>query len=147
MKIILLEDVKGSGKKHDIKEVSDGYAMNFLLPNKLAERATPERIKHIKVLKEEELEEGRAQTDLLGKNLGSLKKVRLEVSAKASEKGSLFKGITSGDIIKELKAQVHIDLNSDVVILEKPIKEVGDYTINVEAGDQKASFKLVVSAK
>ena len=54
MKVILLTDIKGSGRKYDVKNISDGYAMNFLLPNKLAERATPERIKKIKELKKED---------------------------------------------------------------------------------------------
>ncbi len=147
MKVILLEDIKGSGKKYEVKNVSDGYAMNFLLPNKLAERATPERIKHLEELKLEQLEEGRVKEDLLKKNLKSLNKVQLEISEKTSEKGGLFKGITSDTLVKELKKQVNINLASSAIVLEKPIKEVGDYTINVEVGENKTSFKLTIIAK
>ena len=147
MKVILLDDVKGSGKKYEVKNVSDGYAMNFLLPNKLAERATPERIKNLEELKEGQFEEGRVQADLLEKNFESIRTVQLEMNEKASEKGGLFKGITPADIVKELKSQVHIDLPVETIVLEKAIKEVGDHTINVVVGENKASFKLVVTAK
>lgn len=147
MKVILLSDVKGSGKKYEIKNVSDGYAMNFLLPNKLATRATAERIKHIEELKQEQSEEVRIQKDLLKKNMESLKSVCLEMKERASEKGGLFKGITPEIIVKELKEQVRIDLSAEAIVLEKPIKEVGDYTIEVRAGEDKSSFKLSVSSK
>jgi len=147
MKVILLGDIRGTGKKYDVKNVSDGYAMNFLLPNKLAERATDERIKNMEELKQGQFEKARIQADLLEKNLDSLKKVQLEIREKTTEKGSLFKGITPSVIVKELKEQVHINLPADAVVLEKPIKEIGDYTIGVVVGDSKTSFKLVVSSK
>ena len=147
MKVILLNDVKGSGKKYEIKNVSDGYAMNFLLPNKLAERATADRIKHIELIMEEESEGARIKEDLLINNLNSLKSVRLEMIEKASEKGGLFKGITPDAIIKELKKQVQISVPVEAIVLDKPIKEVGDHTINAVIGEHKVSFKLVVSAK
>lgn len=147
MKVILLTDVIGSGKKYDVKDISDGYAMNFLLPNKLAERATPERIKNIEEIKQEQSEEARIKEDLLEKNLASLKSVRLELVEKASEKGGLFKGVTPENIIKELKKQVHIDIPVEAIVLEKPIKEVGKHTINVVVGERKTSFKLNVSAQ
>ena len=147
MKVILLSDVIGSGKKYEIKNVSDGYAMNFLIPNKLAERATQERIKKLEELKQEQSEKVRIQEDLLEKNLASLKRVRLEIVEKTSEKGGLFKSITPGIIVKELKSQVHIDIPVGTIILEKPIKEIGKYTIGVVEGEHKASFKLIVSAK
>lgn len=147
MKVILLNDVRGTGKKYEVKEVSDGYAMNFLLPNKLAERATPERIKNIEELKIGQFEEEQVKADLLEKDLKTLHKVQLEMNEKASEKGSLFKGITPEAITKELKNQVHINLPASAIVLEKPIKDVGDYTINVLIGESKTTFKLVVTAK
>lgn len=147
MKVILLNDVKGSGKKYEVKEVSDGYAMNFLLPNKLAERATPERIKNVVELKLGQFEAGQVQADLLEKNLKTLSKIQLEVTEKANEKGHLFKGITPEIIVGELKNQVHITLPAHAIVLEKPIKEAGEHTINVVVGESKTTFKLVVTAK
>jgi large subunit ribosomal protein L9 len=147
MKIILLKDVKGTGKKYDVKDVSDGYAMNFLIPNKLAERSTPERIKRLDELKEGQFDEERVQAELQEDNLKSLSRVQLEITEKASEKGGLFKGITPADLVKELKKQVQLNLPASAIVLEKPIKDVGDYTINVVIGEGKTSFKLVVIAK
>ncbi len=147
MKVILLSDVKGSGKKHEVKDISDGYAMNFLLPNRLAERATPERIKAIEEKRKEQTKEDRIKEDLLEKTFDSLKSVHLEIEAKASDKGSLFKGITVEDIIKELKEQVHVDVPVNIISLDKAIKEVGKYTINVTMGENKTFFKLNVLAK
>lgn len=147
MKVILLSDVIGTGKKYEVKSVYDGYAMNFLIPNKLAERATTERIKHLNELKQEQFDEARIQEDLLKKNLVYLKRVRLEIVEKASEKGGLFKGITSETIVKELKKQVQIDIPVETIMLEKPIKEVGEYTIDAVVGEYKTSFKVAVSAK
>lgn len=147
MKVILLNNVKGSGKKYEVKEVSDGYAMNFLLPNKLAERATPERIKHVEELKLGQFEEGQVQADLLEKNLKTLSKIQLEITEKANNKGHLFKGITPEIIVGELQNQVHIELPADVIVLEKSIKEIGEHTIDVVVGESKTSFKLVITAK
>ncbi len=147
MKVILLSDVKGSGKKYEVKDISDGYAMNFLLPNGLAERATPERIKRMEEIKKEQTQEERIQEDLLEKTLASLKSVHLEIEAKASDKGGLFKGITVANIVEELKRQVRVNIPAEIIVLEKPIKEVGKYTIGVLMGENKASFKLTVLAK
>ena len=66
---------------------------------------------------------------------------------RSSEKGGLFKGITPEILVKELKKQVHIDLSADAIVLEKSIKEIGDYTINVEVGEQKTSFKVEIFSK
>ena len=145
MKVILLADVEGTGKKYDVKIVSNGYGMNFLLPNKLAERATPERIKNIDELKQRESEEIILQENLLKQNIAALKKTTLEIKEKANNKGHLFRGVTKEAILKVLKNQEHIDLSLDMILLEKPIKEVGKYSVLVKAGDKKTSFKLTVS--
>ncbi|MBI2617889.1 50S ribosomal protein L9 [Candidatus Kaiserbacteria bacterium] len=145
MKVILLSDVRGSGKKYDIKDVSDGYAMNFLLPNKLADRATPKRVKEIERMRQEMSEETRIQENLLEKNFDALKRIRLEMSEKANEKGVLFKGITPDILSKELKKQVRVELPASAIVLEKPIKEIGEYTVLVVVGEHKTSFTLVVS--
>ena len=147
MKVILLSDIRGSGKKYDIKNVSDGYAMNFLLPNKLADRATAKRVKEIELMRQEMSEEKRIQNNLLEKNFDALKNVRIEMSEKANEKGSLFKGISPDILSRELKKQVHIDLPENAIMLEKPIKELGEYTVPVVVGEHKTSFMLVVSVK
>ncbi|MCW9054776.1 MAG: 50S ribosomal protein L9 [Candidatus Pacebacteria bacterium] len=146
MKIILLRDVKGTGKKYEVKEASDGYAMNFLIPNQLAERATPQRIKEIEQQKKDESAEEQIQADLLEKELKELKSLELEIPVKANEKGYLFKGLTEKDILKELEKQTNITLPEGSIDLNRPIKEAGKHVISVSIGNQSAKFKLVVTA-
>lgn len=144
MKIILLKNVPKVGQKFDIKNVSDGYAMNFLFPNNLAEQATAKKIKEIEAMKLKHSEENKIHQDLLLKNMRSLNGARVEIQGKANEKGHLFKGIHIEEIADELKKQDHIDLKPEYIALEHPIKEVGEFDIVAKVGDVKAIFKLIV---
>lgn len=119
--------------------------MNFLLPNHLADRATPKRVKEIERMRQEMSEEKRVQENLLEKNFDALKNVRLEMAEKANEKGNLFKGVTADILSRELNKQVHIELPVTAIVLEKPIKEVGEHKIDVLVGEHKTSFTLVIS--
>ena len=145
MEIILLKDVVKVGQKFDVKNVSDGYAMNFLFPNKLAEQATQKKIKNIETLKLQHKEEDRIHQDLLLKNMSSLNGARVEMREKANEKGHLFKGIHIEEIAEELKKQDHIDLKPEYIQLEHPIKEVGEFDITAKVGDASATFKLIIN--
>jgi large subunit ribosomal protein L9 len=146
MKIILLKDISKIGQKNEIKNVSDGYAMNFLFPNKLAEPATPNKIKNLERKKQNQEIENQIYQDLLVKNMRSLNGARVEMQGKANEKGHLFKGIHIEEIAEELKKQDHIDLKPEYIQLEHPIKEVGEFDITAKIGNTKAVFKLVVNS-
>ena len=146
MKVILLTDVQNVGHKHDVKEVASGYASNFLIPRKLAEIATDIKVKRGSALKKQHEAERKVQEELLSKNVESLKNISIEINAKANEKGHLFKGIHKEDIILQLKEQAHIDIASEMIVLEHPIKEVGEVTIEVKAGDKTGMFTLTVVA-
>ena len=87
MKVIFLQDVPRVGKKYDIKEVNDGYAMNFLLPRKLAERATAKAVAQLEMHKKEIVVEREVQEELLMKNLEEIKNKTIVIKAKADEKG------------------------------------------------------------
>lgn len=145
MRIILLKDIPKIGRKNDIKNVSDGYAMNFLFPNKLAEQATQKKIENIETLKSQHKEEEKIRQDLLLKNMRSLDGARVEIECKANEKGHLFKGIHIEEIAEELKRQDHIDLKPEYIKLEHPIKEAGEFDITAKVGDTKAIFKLTIN--
>lgn len=145
MKIILLKDVTKIGQKNTVKNVSDGYAMNFLFPNKLAEQATPQKIKALEKVKLQHDTEDKIHQDLLLKNMRSLDGARVEIQGKANEKGHLFKGIHIEEIAEELKKQDHIDLKPEYIQLEHPIKEVGEFDITAKVGDAKAVFKLIIN--
>ena len=144
MKVIFLQDVPRVGKRHDIKEVGDGYAMNFLFPKRLAEPATPRAIAELNKRKEAIEIEKEVQMDLLLRNLEEIKDKVVHIKAKADEKGHLFSGIHSKDIVEAMKAEHRADISEEAIVLEKPIKEVGEYEIPISIRDKKSSFRLVV---
>lgn len=144
MRVIFLQDVPRVGKRHDIKEVNDGYAMNFLFARKLAEVATPKAITELEKRKKNIEIEREVQTDLLMKNLEEIKDKILHIKAKADEKGHLFSGIHKKEIVEEMKKQNHADIAEEFITLEKPIKEIGEHEIPIAIKNRKSSFKLMV---
>ena len=146
MKIILLRDVKGLGRKYDVKEAKDGYALNLLIPQGLAIHATDKNIREVDIKKRTDLEHRKIQEDLLIMNLKELNGAKIEMMEKANEKGHLFAGIHKEQIIPEIKKQTRIDMLPEFIILEKPIKEVGEHEITVKVADKTVKFKLVVKA-
>ncbi len=146
MKVILLKDVPKIGQKNTVKNVSDGYAMNFLFKNRLAEPATPKKIKNLEKAIQNQETEDQINEDLLMKNMRSLNDARVEMEGKANEQGHLFKGIHVEEIVAELKKQDHIDLKPEHIKLKHPVKETGEFDITAEVGKVKAVFKLVINA-
>lgn len=144
MKVIFLQDVPRMGKRHDIKEVNDGYAMNFLFARKLAELATPKAISELEKRKKNIEIEREVQEDLLMKNLEEIKGKVLNIKAKADEKGHLFSGIHKKEIAEEMKKQNHADIAEEFIALEKPIKEIGEHEISIIIKNKKSAFKLIV---
>lgn len=147
MQIILLKDVKGVGKKHEIKAVADGYALNSLIPQKLAEVATPGALARVSLLKEQEEVERKIKEDLLSKNLKSVHDARVEVTVAANDEGHLFAGLHGVDIAPLVKASTGIDLLPEFIQLDKPIKTTGEHKIDVKVQGKSATFTLVVKAK
>ena len=147
MKVIFLKDVPRVGKRHDIKDVNDGYAMNFLLPNKLAVMATPKAIAELELRKKEILVEREVQEDLLMKNLEELKDKVITIKGKTNDIGHLFSAIHARDIVSAMKEQNHADINEAFIMLEKPIKETGEFEIPVKVNNKKSSFKLIVEGE
>ena len=144
MKVIFLQDVARVGKRHDIKEINDGYAMNFLFPRKLAELATPKAVSELEKRKKNIEIEREVQEELLLKNLEEIKGKVVHLKAKADEKGHLFSKIHNKDIVDEMKREHHADINEEFIVLEKPIKEIGEHDIPILIKGKKSSFKLVV---
>ncbi len=144
MKIVLLKDVPGVGRRNEVKNVSDGYALNLLIPKKLAVMGTAATIAHAERLKSEQETERRIQEDLLFKNLSSMQGVVIELSGKASEQGHLFASIHADTIALELKKQKSIDILPEFLQLDKPIKEVGEHKISVSIKGKVGGFTLVV---
>ena len=146
MKIVLLKDVKKMGRAHETVEVSDGFALNYLIPNRIAETATGGAVKTAETRKTKAVADREIKTKLLAQNLRQLKDARIVVKATANEQGHLYDGIGEEEISKAAKESAGIDLPEDAIKLERRIKELGTFEINVMAGEQEGSFTLIVEA-
>ncbi|MFZ3011781.1 MAG: 50S ribosomal protein L9 [Minisyncoccia bacterium] len=144
MKVIFLQDVARVGKKYDIKEINDGYAVNFLFPRKLAELATPKAISELDKRKKNIEIEREVQEELLSKNLEEIKGKIVHLAAKADEKGHLFSKIHNKEIVEAMKREHHADINEEFIVLDKPIKETGEHEIPILIKGKKSSFKLII---
>jgi large subunit ribosomal protein L9 len=147
MKIILLKDVRGTGRRGDIKDVSDGYASNFLLPNKLAVAATAGSLAKAEAQKAKMDEDAKIHEDLVLKNLETLSGGKVTIAEKANDEGHLFAGIKTEEILKALKKDLGVTLAPEHLVLDKPIKETGEHTLQAESFGKKVSFTLVVEKK
>ncbi|MBQ9924663.1 MAG: 50S ribosomal protein L9 [Clostridia bacterium] len=132
MKVILLENVKGQGKKGEMVNVSDGYARNFLLPKKLAMEATTDAINAKKIAddaakRRHDLEK-QAALDLSKK----LSEMPVKIQAKAGNGGKLFGSVTTKGISEALKAQYKIDIPKAKLTLDEPIKTFGTFEVKAK---------------
>ncbi|MCQ2554509.1 MAG: 50S ribosomal protein L9 [Clostridia bacterium] len=147
MKVILLSDVKGTGKKGDTCNVSDGYAKNMLLPKGLAIEATPNNIKTLerkKALEAKRIEEEKAEARALKEKL---EKLELKLKVKAGDNGKIFGSVTSMDIANALKTQEKIELDKKKIELKNPIKEVGKTEVTVKLYTEiSAKLKVDIEA-
>ncbi|MGP1570170.1 MAG: 50S ribosomal protein L9 [Eubacteriales bacterium] len=132
MIVILLKDVKGSGKAGDVVKVSDGYARNMLIPKGLAKEATEGNVKNLekqKALMEEKRLQDKERAEKLAE---TLKTSIVKIVTKGGDSGRLFGSITSKDIADELKKQHNITIDKKKFVMENPIKAVGDYEVEVK---------------
>ena len=134
MKVILLQDVKGKGKKGQMLEVSDGYARNFMLPKKMAIEATPDAINTMRMndkATQERIAKEKAEALAISKQLREL---TLVVTAKGGGAGRLFGSVTSQEIADALKAKTGITLDKRKIMIADTIKSVGTYTVTCKLG-------------
>ena len=134
MKVILLQDVKGKGKKGQMIEVSDGYARNFMLPRKMAIEATADAVNTMRMndkATQERIAREKAEAMDTAKKLRELTVV---VKAKGGGAGRLFGSVTNQEIADALKVQSGIALDKRKIVLSDPIKNVGTYTVTCKLG-------------
>ena len=134
MKVILLQDVKGKGKKGQMIEVSDGYARNFMLPKKMAIEATADAINTMRMndkATQERIAKEKAEALALSKQLREL---TLVVTAKGGGAGRLFGSVTNQEIADALKAKTGITLDKRKIVISDTIKSVGTYTVTCKLG-------------
>lgn len=144
MKIVLLEDVEKVGKKGEIKEIADGYARNFLIPNKLAILASKAALAK---LEEQQKIESQKSEEELTKFQGvatQLDGFELEIPVKLGEQGKLFGAITSIKIVEKLKEN-NFEITKEQIKLEEPIKEIGEHEVLIELPHNlEAKIKIIV---
>lgn len=131
MKIILLADIKGVGKKGEVINASDGYARNYLLPRKLGQEATEANLTILNNKKEAERRKKLAETEAAQKQAEELKGKVVKIMAKSGENGRLFGAITSKDIADALKVQYKLDIDKKKIVVET-IKSLGTYEAEVK---------------
>jgi large subunit ribosomal protein L9 len=146
MKVILLRDISGVGRRYDVKEVKSGYALNALIPRGEAVAATPAALKRIEAEKATAEAERKVREDLVAKNLTDLDGITVTVAGKANDRGHLFAGMHREAVVGEVYKQTKLQLDPSFIMLDHPIKEVGTHTIEVRAGGKSAKFKLEVEA-
>lgn len=134
MKVIFNVDVKGKAKKGELKEVSDGYARNYLLPRKLASEATADNINALKLkekAKAAQMAREKAEAEANAKKLGE---ITVTIRAKAGNAGKLFGAVTSQEISDALKEQHGIEIEKNKIVQADPIKTFGSYQVKAKLG-------------
>lgn len=143
MKIILIENIRELGQIGDIKEVSSGYARNFLMPKNLGILATKENLKRVGELKEKKAISVKQEIEKMKQASSNLKDLRLIIESKADEKGHLYAAINSKKISDTLKEK-GIEINSDYILIAEPIKKTGAHSVLFKCYDIETLFEVEV---
>ena len=146
MKVILLEDIKGVGKKDQIINANDGYARNYLFPKKLAVEANVGNLANLKAKQESNQFRKDVQKEEAQKLANKMKDINLEVMVKAGENGKIFGGVTAKEIAEELKREYQIEVDKKKINLVDTIKNIGTYTVDIKLYEGVIG-KLKVSVK
>lgn len=136
MKVIFLEDVRGKGKKGEMKEVSDGYARNYLLPRRLATEATADNMNSFKLKEKAKAARATREKALAEENARLLEGVVVIIRARAGQGGKLFGAVTSQEISDALKEQHGIVIEKNKIVQEAPIKQFGSYEVKARLGSE-----------
>ncbi len=147
MKIILLKDISKLGRKYEVKTVSDGYAINMLIPQGQAIAATPDALKRLEAERAKTEGERKVQEELLVKNLEGLKNITLTITGKANEKGHLFAGLHKEAIAAEILKQTRLQIDPSFIELAHPLKEVGEHTLDIKAAGKAVKMKVVIESR
>ena len=144
MKVILLKDVKKVGKKFDTIEVSPGFARNFLFAQKLAEVATTKSVEKFELARSLSAEKQKAEEAKIAKELARIENTVITLQGKANEKGSLFAGIHAEELLPLVEKELGLKLAVEHIVMDKPIKELGEHEVKIRVQDKEATIKVVV---
>jgi large subunit ribosomal protein L9 len=141
MKVVLTKDIRDMGRSGSIIEVSDGHAINFLFPRKMAVAATASNLKQAESRQKQVDEKHAVDAALIAETLQALAEIPTVIVKKANDKGHLYDAVDAADIAAATK------LPEDAIRLEKPIKELGEFEIPVSYGDNFGSIKVLIEAE
>jgi large subunit ribosomal protein L9 len=146
MKVILLKDIPKIGKKYDIKDFADGYVRNFLIPNKLAEEATSNKIAKVQGMRTEQEKEIQEKLETYKRQAKQMAGFKLEFILKTDGK-SVFGAINGKDIVAKLKEK-GIKIDEEQVKMEKHLKEIGEHIIKIKFSPEiEADLKVVLKSE
>ena len=143
MKVILLRDISGVGQKGSVKNVSDGYALNHLIPNKMAQMATADALKNLEKKNAEDKAHRAEQEKEWAAIAEKMKNFTLMLRANADAKGHLYKKISPAEIAKVLGEQ-GIDVPEESVQPKMPIKQTGTWPVEIKLGSHSATITIEV---
>ncbi|QAT49380.1 50S ribosomal protein L9 [Caproiciproducens sp. NJN-50] len=132
MKVVLLQDVKGTGKKGELVQVSDGYARNFLLPRKLAKEANSQVMSELKSAESAKAWRIQKETEEARAAAASIEGKTVRLFAKAGQGGRLFGSVTAKEVAEELKKSFHVDVDKRKIDLDGDIRAFGTYECEVK---------------
>lgn len=147
MKVILQKDVAKLGKKHSVVEVPDGYALNKLIPQKMAVSASPDNLKRILNLKAEANATYEADESAYKEAMAKLSNLKPQIEAEANAQGHLFKAVKSEDVYACLVKNDITTIPASAIIIKKPIKTCGTHLLMVNFHDHEDEIEIEVVSK
>ncbi len=136
MKVIFNVDVRGQGKKGEMKEVSDGYARNYLLPRKLASEATADAVNAFKLREKAKAAQAARERALAEENAKRLQGIVVQIQARAGQGGRLFGAVTSQEISDALREQHGIEIEKNKIVQAEPMKQFGSFEVKARLGSE-----------
>lgn len=144
MKIILTTDVPKVGNRNEIKDLKDGYA-NTLIQKGVAQMATPKAIKELSLKKDQAEKKKEQEIKIFESMISSIDNKKIEIKAKANDKGHLFKAISPQEIVKAIKDITGIEIETNSIIISGHIKELGSHFIEIKKGGRKGKCEIVIT--
>ncbi|MDZ4227231.1 MAG: 50S ribosomal protein L9 [Patescibacteria group bacterium] len=147
MKVILLKDVAKTGQQGSVVEVSDGYAMNYLIPNGLAEQATADKLAAYEATQDKKTEQRAQEDKTMADAVQGVEGAVVDIKARATDKGGLFKAINAADISLAILNGRGAMIPAHAIELKQPIKTTGEHKLTVRAAGAEAHITVAVSAE
>lgn len=146
MKIILLQDVAKIGRRYEVVEVPDGYALNQLIPKKMAEAATPANLKRVEKMNANKVASKEADAESFKSAVATIDATPITITLEANEQGHLFKAVSADDVVVAAQA-VGAVVTPEMVNFDAPIKEVGEHEVTLKQADETATITITVASK